>query len=638
MSSDDPTRRDRSEVRHRHRLQRQRQRRMWVIAGASLVLVLLGGGVATAVVLTAQGADPSGPTPFASTTAEPGVFPADQPSAVDGKKPCIALTVLSSNENAELIARLVDGYNAQPRSVDGRCVDATVTKQTSSTAATAAAGGFPGTAADDKPTVWVPDASSWLAVAQDSGGAANVPTEGTSIGSSAIVLAMPQPLADAIGWSETRPTWNDVFNAARDDATWSWLSHPEWGTFKLGKTSPLMASSGQAAMLAEFGSEAGSVAELTTSQIRDPEVMDAVRQDELATSHYMATPERFLAQARLSEKEGSIADFLSGVIVDEKTVWDYNRGITSPDGVSRTESTPPGERLVPIYPSDGYYVADNPFTVLAGPWVDASEKEAAADLLRFAGTKQGQQIVRASGYHDLNGELDPVVSEVGLLPERPSGALAFPGREMLAAIDSTFPDVRKRAEVLFLVDVSGSMEEKIATGDTKLAAAKAAIEKALGHFTKGDNIGLAAFSAVDDGPITPGLVSPVADARTERTKFLEALGGLKPIEFTPLYAAVDSFAKERAEAWDPERINAIVLLSDGKNETLGPGTTTKKQMLADLERMHDDTPVLVFTLAYGANADTASLREISTATGAQFYDATDPTKVADVLGELVTSF
>ena len=60
---------------------------------------------------------------------------------------------------------------------------------------------------------------------------------------------------------------------------------------------------------------------------------------------------------------------------------------TATDGVTREESTPPEEQLVPIYPSDGYYLADNPYTVLTGPWIDASEKEAARDLLRFAGSK-----------------------------------------------------------------------------------------------------------------------------------------------------------------------------------------------------------------------------------------------------------
>ena len=61
-------------------------------------------------------------------------------------------------------------------------------------------------------------------------------------------------------------------------------------------------------------------------------------------------------------------------------------------------------------------------------------------------------------------------------------------------------------------------------------------------------------------------------------------------------------------------------------------------MLAGLEHLHHSTPVLVFTLAYGADADVATLQSISSATGAHYYDATDPTKVKAVLGDLVTSF
>ena len=181
------------------------------------------------------------------------------------------------------------------------------------------------------------------------------------------------------------------------------------------------------------------------------------------------------------------------------------------------------------------------------------------------------------------------------------------------------------------------MEEPITGGKTKLAAAKDAITQALGHFTPGDNVGLAAFSADDDSVITPGLVSPVADIGTERAAFLKALGALKPIEFTPLYSAVDTFVQQRSDDWQADRINAIVLLSDGKNETLTP-TVTADQVIANLKGHHDHNPVLVFTLAYGADADVATLQSISSATGAHYYDATDPTKVGDVLGDLVTSF
>ena len=79
------------------------------------------------------------------------------------------------------------------------------------------------------------------------------------------------------------------------------------------------------------------------------------------------------------------------------------------------------------------------------------------------------------------------------------------------------------------------------------------------------------------------------------------------------------------------------MLSDGRDETLTP-TVTAEQMIANLKGYHHQTPVLVFTLAYGAGADVETLKSISSATGAHFYDATDPNKLEDVLGDLVTSF
>lgn len=614
---------------------------VWAAVAGATVLLVISGLAVTAALVGQQGGGSDGADDADAATIDPATetieFPEDEPAATAGAQPCTAATVLSSLENYEMVSRLVEGYNAQPRDIDGRCVTLVTTRDKSGLAAEDAAAGFPELGADQRPTVWIPDASSWLSTARSLGGGVNVPAEGTSVGASDIVLAMPATLAAAIGWDTERPTWDDVFAAAEDENAWSDLGHPEWGAFKLGKTSPLIASSGEAALLASYASAAGSIGELTVEQLRDPETTEEVRQHELATSHYMATPEHFLWHARQSEDKGSVADFLSAVIVDEKSVWDYNRGVTSRDGLTRVASEPPVEQLVPIYPSDGFFVADNPAVVLAGSWVDEAEAAVGEDFVRFAGTRQGQQIVRESGYRDLNRTFDPLVAEVGHLAADPAGALRFPGAKVIKATHEAFPEVRKRAQVLFLVDVSGSMEEPIATGATKLAAAKDAITQALGHFTAGDNVGLAAFSAVDDGPISPGLVSPVSDIGSGRTEFLKALGSLRPVEFTPLYAAVDEFARQRAADWNPDRINAIVLLSDGKNETMSP-TIDAQQMLANLGALHHDSPVLVFTLAYGADADVATLQSISSATGAHFYDATDPTKVRDVLGELVTSF
>jgi Ca-activated chloride channel family protein len=630
-----------SAIDERRRQRRDRQRRfvIWMSVASIVTLVAAIGTVGTLIVsnLASAGEPTAQASPSPSDEPDPIEFVDDVPAAANGAEPCTTVNVMSSFENAEMVTNLAAGYNSQFRDVNGMCVVIAPTRDKSGVVAEAAVAGFPNLAPEQRPTVWLPDSYTWPALAR-AGGAASVPDDGRSVGSSNIVLAMPEPLADAIGWAAEPPSWGDVFESASDATLWSDLGHAEWGAFKLGKTSPMVATSGEAAMFASFGTASGGIEDLSASSVADPAVQDTVREHELATSHYMATPEHFLWHARQADEKGSAADFLSAVIVDEKSVWDYNRGITSRDGITRVEGTPPEEKLVPIYPTDGYYGADNPAVVLTGDWVDQNEADAAADFIRYAGTAQGQEIVRSSGYRDLNGMLDDSVADVAKLVAEPENVLPLPEQDVVAAVNKAFPDVRKRAQVLFLTDVSGSMDEPISASATKLTAAKAAIAQALDHFTAGDNVGLAAFAQAPDGSMLPGNVSPIADIGTGRDAFLGALGGLQSMGDTPLYQAVDTFAAQQAASWSPDRITAIVLLSDGENDTPNAPTIGAEQMIANLQNLHHDTPVLVFTLAYGADADVATLQSISSATGAHYYDATDPLKLEAVLGDLVTSF
>ena len=57
-------------------------------------------------------------------------------------------------------------------------------------------------------------------------------------------------------------------------------------------------------MYASFGTAAGSLESLTARDVADPAVQTAVHENELATSHYMATPEHFLWHARQAEASG----------------------------------------------------------------------------------------------------------------------------------------------------------------------------------------------------------------------------------------------------------------------------------------------------------------------------------------------
>jgi Ca-activated chloride channel family protein len=307
--------------------------------------------------------------------------------------------------------------------------------------------------------------------------------------------------------------------------------------------------------------------------------------------------------------------------------------VVSEDGKTKQSGPAPKEPLVAIYPNDGVFVADNPAVTLAGDWVGSQQRLAAQDFLAFAVTEQGQHVVEANGYRTFQGKLDPGVAGTGRYAETLQ-PLPLPKAEALVAIKDSFPDVRKRARALFLLDISQSMVQE--TGVTKLQRAKDAVVKALNHFVGEDEIGLAAFSHVGDGPLEPGIVSPVAPFKTNKEDLIAKLNGLQAVEATPLFEAVSRFAGDQAKEYKGNFINTIVLLSDGKNDTRHPGDLGG--LSEQLSHQNHATPVLVFTLAYGPDADVPTLVEIAKASGAHYYDATDPTRLEEVLGELVTSF
>ncbi|GAA1790484.1 hypothetical protein GCM10009712_42150 [Pseudarthrobacter sulfonivorans] len=607
---------------------------VWFAAAAAVAILIVGGAFLLRTLLYPAGSGEGGTSAGNGGTPSAGEpLPQDSPAAVAGASPCLSLNILTSLENADMVRAVAAEYAAKPRSVDGKCVTPTVSQEKSGIAGGKVAAQFPGVPAGDRPSVWLPDSSAWLRIAGERSGGSTVPQEGISIARSAIVVAMPETMASALGWDSKPPSWSEVFRMAEDQDAWERLGHGDWGKFKFGKASPLVSTSGLMALVASYGAAGGSLGGLDGMDLDAPSLVEKVRTVELGTSHYMATPEHFLWHAREADDAGMVSEFLSAVIVDEKSVWDYNRGVVSEDGMTKQSGPAPKEPLRAIYPRDGVHVADNPAVILDGDWVGSQQRLAAQDFLAFAVTEQGQNVVRASGYRTIQGELDTGVAETGryaetLLP------LPLPKAEALVAVQDSFPEVRKRARALFLLDISESMVQ--GPGVTKLQRAKDAVLKALDHFSGEDEIGLAAFSHVGDGPLQPGIVSPVAPFRTNREDLIAKLNGLQAVDATPLFEAVSRFASDQAKEYKDTFINTIVLLSDGKNDSTHPGDLSG--LSEQLSHQNHSTPVLVFTLAYGPDADVPTLLEIARASGAHYYDATDPNRLEEVLGELVTSF
>jgi Ca-activated chloride channel family protein len=94
------------------------------------------------------------------------------------------------------------------------------------------------------------------------------------------------------------------------------------------------------------------------------------------------------------------------------------------------------------------------------------------------------------------------------------------------------------------------------------------------------------------------------------------------------------------DEFDATRINAVVLLSDGRNED--PGRNEDLSGLLQFLRARNEgetsQPVRIFPIAYGNDADEATLKRIAEATNAAAYSAIDPTTIVNVFNAVVSNF
>jgi len=98
-----------------------------------------------------------------------------------------------------------------------------------------------------------------------------------------------------------------------------------------------------------------------------------------------------------------------------------------------------------------------------------------------------------------------------------------------------------------------------------------------------------------------------------------------------------------ADGYDPSLINAVVLLTDGMNDD-GDTEDDRAQFeelistLSDGSNGENATPVRVFTIAYGKQADFDTLERIAESTNAAAYDASNPATISKVFTAVVSNF
>src|SRR5690606_29929519 len=126
-----------------------------------------------------------------------------------------------------------------------------------------------------------------------------------------LVIAMPRPMAEALGWPDEPLGWADVLDLAREGGGWGARGHPEWGAFRLGKTNPNFATGGLAALIAQAYAATGRSAGLSGEDLDAPAVDEFARGVESAVVHYGDTTLTFLENWYRADQRGNPYQYVS---------------------------------------------------------------------------------------------------------------------------------------------------------------------------------------------------------------------------------------------------------------------------------------------------------------------------------------
>ena len=492
---------------------------------------------------------------------------------------------LFSPDAEQLLVPMIVRFNREHHRVRGHEVRIVGAALTSGEAETALA------ARVRKPALWTPASSLWGRLLDHDARARWVPSVTPSLVVSPQVIAMWKPLARALGWPAPIG-WKDILALATSSRGWAAYGHPEFDPFRLGHTNPDFSTSGLSAVASEYYAVTGKRAGLALADIRRADVRAAVRLIEHSIVHYGKTATAFTEKM---DRYGQ--PYAHAVYVQETQVLAFN--------AHRRQAT----RLVGIEPAEGTFVADYPLIALRAPWVGRDMRAAAELFSRWIAPRITAAMAAKSGFR----------------LRRPAHIrlLELPAPEVLAAIREGWRRDRKSANIILVVDTSSSMG-----GAGRLDAAKAGLLSFLRELSPSDRVALVTSGSTVTMRVRLGRPGRSSSAVARAVRGLFANGEL------PVYTAISRALGAVRALHDPDRINAVVVLSDGAGTATGYRTLLE-QIRA--EPVTEGTSVRVFSVAYGDNANDGALRRIADASGGAFFTGR-PKDIKDVYRSIASYF
>ncbi|MFO0993982.1 MAG: substrate-binding domain-containing protein [Hyphomicrobiales bacterium] len=460
-----------------------------------------------------------------------------------------------------------------------------------------------------KPVVWSPGEGSWVSQlnrlwASDHNrplfSQVCKPTIYTPSG-----VGIWQPMAEALGWPKKKIGWKTIIELAADPQGWGRYGHPEWGKLKLGYTHPKYSSAGLLFLASVVYGLTGKTSGLSPDEVYLPAVEQAMSTLAGNTTKYGMVTTGLLD---MMAKQGP--DFLHVISAFEEGVVRFNlehgKELRWP--------------LVFVFPTEGTFWSDHPYCILDGAdWVDPEQAEAARLFVEFLARPEQQRLAGDYLLRPLSAT-SPVGTrlsiENGTDPSsRPETVPPYevPDGETAAAIIDQFQSTKRKATIMLVLDVSGSM-----SGEPIRAATDATIAF-LRRLDPRDEIGLMVFN---DAITTVAEIRPsgvVSEELARRVSQLLSGGGTnlngaicKAVE------KVDTLKKSSGAAGS-KRLYGIVVLSDGADTQAEISENRMFQSCLPINSEGDGTKI--FTIGFGDNANLNLLGRIAHVTGGAMFKA-----------------
>lgn len=489
----------------------------------------------------------------------------------------IVLRVAYSPEKEILFTHLVDGFNQMGReSADGRSMRVQPVRMDPDEMLRAASTGeFQAISPDS--SVWLHQLDQQYAE-EVADPAAFLVGQTRHYAISPVVIAMWEDAALELGWPETAIGWNSLVNHAIADPDFRW-SHPSTAS-----------ASGLLATLAEFYAAAGVTRGLTPEDLQQPETIARLQEMEATVSYY---GEGEWAIAQQVNERGR--DYVDAFVAQEQLVVWLNEQ---------------GHDLVAIYPVEGSLWEDHPLALLELPSLTSEQRLAFEEFAAFLESPEAQRQVMSHGYRPVDLSLDlamensPLTAENGVDPDQPRTTLQLPGAQVIDQVRNVWWVIKRKTNVYLVVDTSGSMDGE------KLRNVKEALQVFVNQIEGAEErVGLIEFW----GDVE--ILVPLDRLGDNRPELQAAIGGLEAGGDTALLDGVTVAYKQLRRLNDPDRINAIVVMTDGQENASHISIT---DLTSKLRRENQSgARVVIFAIAYGEDADYDMLQQLADSTGGQ---------------------